>query len=572
MQHPADEEKPVDFTPWAKLAVTVVDTQVEGEAGLIGRRNRPVLEYCLDIGLRIEIEKQVAWPVNVTDDEVGDDCFKFWYGTIQIWQFQPQTGNPTLELDLEADVPDAEGKEVRWYFREGMGCRYVGHALARWRAAAQLKWLGEKVELKAADDPHLNPQVPPCSPPFHVDLPHHAFDDFSEVTPPAIHRPEQHRFSPALGATGSGRLGAAGKVAPGSTMEQGLSQALGELAPRGSLPGSSLTKDGGIFPLPKEQASLIKKSLENYVHLTDEELAVEAPPANPQWFNELLDKKGAITKLDLLEMQACRKSNHPGSLSGGADGCAKARELGEAIAKGDAMQVLAKLDAQSANAQVPETGHTAAHACVAAGSADLLRVVLKAQADVNIKDNSGHTPFTLADRRGREDLAKLLVATGATTPLAGSERDRDRKPAADERASELGARSAKVHPPSARAEAAARDRLDYSRWDKLHRDMMEEELHEQRVRCKELAEASGTHRQESLKLEDFGPTAFGLPADTPWPPADPATTNKGDFDYSRWDHIADFADKKFDADERFEHLQRNPVYEYRDGEKFRVIF
>lgn len=73
------------------------------------------------------------------------------------------------------------------------------------------------------------------------------------------------------------------------------------------------------------------------------------------------------------------------------------------------------------------------------------------------------------------------------------------------------------------------------------------------------------------KFEDLGPEAFGLPADTPWPP-DASLRKKGPFDYGHWDKIVEDVERQEKVLERYEHLQKNPKYEYRDGQKMQVIY
>ena len=73
------------------------------------------------------------------------------------------------------------------------------------------------------------------------------------------------------------------------------------------------------------------------------------------------------------------------------------------------------------------------------------------------------------------------------------------------------------------------------------------------------------------KFEDLGPEAFGLPADTPWPP-DASMRKKGPFDYGHWDKIVDDIERQEKVLDRYDQLQKNPQYEYRDGQKMQVIF
>ena len=47
------------------------------------------------------------------------------------------------------------------------------------------------------------------------------------------------------------------------------------------------------------------------------------------------------------------------------------------------------------------------------GKKDVVELIVRAGADVNAKQSDGDTPFSLADRKGLEDIKKLLLARGA---------------------------------------------------------------------------------------------------------------------------------------------------------------
>lgn len=79
------------------------------------------------------------------------------------------------------------------------------------------------------------------------------------------------------------------------------------------------------------------------------------------------------------------------------------------------------------------------------------------------------------------------------------------------------------------------------------------------------------HPRPTPKFEDLGPEAFGLPADTPWPP-DATLRKKGPFDYGHWDKIVEDVERQEKVLERYEKLQKDPKYEYRDGQKMQVIY
>jgi len=66
-------------------------------------------------------------------------------------------------------------------------------------------------------------------------------------------------------------------------------------------------------------------------------------------------------------------------------------------------------------------------------------------------------------------------------------------------------------------------------------------------------------------------SSIGLPADTPWPPTT-ATQSRGPFDYSRWDKICNDVERRDAVEERYDYLQKNPKYEWRNGERCRILF
>merc|ERR1719221_2250587 len=67
---------------------------------------------------------------------------------------------PKLE-GIERNVSD----EVAWYLREGMGRRYIWHALARWHAYAVKKWMKDE-QPEAIENPYAHPEPAPAFPPF----------------------------------------------------------------------------------------------------------------------------------------------------------------------------------------------------------------------------------------------------------------------------------------------------------------------------------------------------------------------------------------------------------------------
>lgn len=111
--------------------------------------------------------------------------------------------------------------------------------------------------------------------------------------------------------------------------------------------------------------------------------------------------------------------------------------------------------------------------------------------------------------------------------------------------------------------------FDYSKWNALEKEMMEDENIEERIRENEM---HAMKKKKPITMEEMGPESFGLPGDTPWPPPDPGLKRQGPFDYSRWDKVVEEADMHSLAEARYEYLQRNPQYEWKNGEKMRIIF
>merc|ERR1719353_92514 len=72
---------------------------------------------------------------------------------------------PEIVTKLD-DVHEEAAQEVEWFMKQGMGKRYIWHALARWHAHAVKRWCN--AELEKIEDPHLEPVEPPDFPPFKL--------------------------------------------------------------------------------------------------------------------------------------------------------------------------------------------------------------------------------------------------------------------------------------------------------------------------------------------------------------------------------------------------------------------
>ena len=76
MQDPENRKSSIAFTPWKEYELSVAEVQLEGtalklwrarsrapgEVNLIGRKDEPMLQFDLDLGMRVDVEKKVvAW-------------------------------------------------------------------------------------------------------------------------------------------------------------------------------------------------------------------------------------------------------------------------------------------------------------------------------------------------------------------------------------------------------------------------------------------------------------------------------------------------------------------------------
>jgi hypothetical protein len=97
------------------------------------------------------------------------------------------------------------------------------------------------------------------------------------------------------------------------------------------------------------------------------------------------------------------------------------RELLDAASDGDAARVK-ELLRKGANVNArDESGHTPLHHAAYRGHAEVAELLLERGADVNARDKDGHTPLHWAAAEGYADVARLLLERGADPSI----RDRD---------------------------------------------------------------------------------------------------------------------------------------------------
>jgi len=202
-----------------------------------------------------------------------------------------------------------------------------------------------------------------------------------------------------------------------------------------------------------------------------------------------------------------------------------------------------KADATKTNAE----GNTALMYAAHGGHEAICTALLEAFSPVKAKNKHGLTAEEMAQRRGFRSCAVLIQAYELAPKQEGTKA---------------------VEAPQKKEKKKAQLAFDYSKWDQLEKDMADDEQAELNVRIKERNEAE---KRPTPKMEDLGPEAFGLPPGTPWPPPDMNQKKKGPFDYSRWDKIVDDVEKHDKVVEKYEELQRNPKYEWKDGQKMQVL-
>eukprot|EP00438_Fugacium_kawagutii_P022655 Skav224879 [mRNA] locus=scaffold1112:216130:228109:+ [translate_table: standard] len=69
MQDTHDRKQSIALTPWSEYELSVAEVQLEGEVNLIGRKNEPMLQFDLDLGMRVDVEKKVSPPVSDDEDD-----------------------------------------------------------------------------------------------------------------------------------------------------------------------------------------------------------------------------------------------------------------------------------------------------------------------------------------------------------------------------------------------------------------------------------------------------------------------------------------------------------------------
>mmetsp|Transcript_72530 Transcript_72530/g.125861 ORF Transcript_72530/g.125861 Transcript_72530/m.125861 type:complete len:833 (-) Transcript_72530:86-2584(-) len=448
MQDPKDREKVYARTPWECFEVSVHEVEIDGEATLTGKREQALFVFDLDMGMRIHIEKKIQY---ATKDE--EEVSNIWPGIVQLIHFQEGNMKPDLIVKLDEAEPEV-AKEVGWYMREGMGKRYIWHALARWQAYAVKKWC--KVEAPEIEDPYSNPMLPPSFPPFKEDERRRLADAERQdrelrakgfigdsKRPKAI---EELKEGENLLAKGLEREVFRNQDEQPSAIQASSSSAaapfIGEKEdvedPYESPPvsddeddedddaeGAEWELDESTMELRRKGAKPKMKKFSRFPFLPSMLCGVGGPATDwlrpkeyaighPEWNKGVETReKGRLTALDMILDKARKKREEMAKLANGKLIAMKALELCEAIGKNDVMQAFAKLDDMTANCPHPESGRCAAHYCVEHKNKELLEMVIQARADLNVKDTFGQTPLMMAARQSDSELSKMLLDGGA---------------------------------------------------------------------------------------------------------------------------------------------------------------
>eukprot|EP00812_Abedinium_dasypus_P004707 NODE_1586_length_1106_cov_323.842055.p1 GENE.NODE_1586_length_1106_cov_323.842055~~NODE_1586_length_1106_cov_323.842055.p1 ORF type:complete len:323 (-),score=137.96 NODE_1586_length_1106_cov_323.842055:121-945(-) len=227
-------------------------------------------------------------------------------------------------------------------------------------------------------------------------------------------------------------------------------------------------------------------------------------------------------------------------------------------------------------------GNTALLFSAHRGAQQMIELLLRVKADPSLANNEGNTALMYAANGGHESLCTaLLEAFASSAPknrfgLNAEEmavRRGFKSCAVLIQAYELAPKregdDAVLEPKKKEKKPEVKLSFNYSKWDALNKEMEADETLETDIINNERAQLM---QKPMPTMEEMGPECFGLPSDTPWPPPDNTQLLKGPFDYSRWDKIIYECEMQAKADDRAEYFERNPTYEWRDGEKCRIIF
>eukprot|EP00931_Biecheleriopsis_adriatica_P115036 TRINITY_DN90887_c0_g1_i1.p1 TRINITY_DN90887_c0_g1~~TRINITY_DN90887_c0_g1_i1.p1 ORF type:complete len:838 (+),score=245.76 TRINITY_DN90887_c0_g1_i1:69-2516(+) len=436
MKDPENRKRILAKTPWQGYELSIAEVQLEGEFNLIGRKSQPMLQFDLDLGMRVDVEMKVEGREKRDED--------YWPGVAQIIHFDNQNLQPPIITRLQ-ELPDDVAPEVNWYLQDGMGKHFIWHGLARWHAYAVKKWL--KQDSSTMEDPYCNPLPAPAFPPFleearkqHEEEIRRVLlseDDDDDDSALAEDLQLSHSFpsssSRAAAILGRKMLseqeGNPGYVSPPTSDDEGDFDHL-----------EAFEFSEGSFEQIRRGGPVKRKKFRRYPFLPSMLCGLGGPAkdwlrpkeyaiGHPEWTDAsassclagaLKTTAGGVTHLDMILEKARKRREEFERLSAGKLVSMRAADLCDAIEKGDVMKTFAKLDEESASCPHPDTGRCAAHCCIAKGSQEFLLMVLEARADVNAKDSFGQTALMMAAKQGDHASVKALLEAGADAAATDS--------------------------------------------------------------------------------------------------------------------------------------------------------
>lgn len=446
MQDPNDGKRSIASTPWSEYELSIAEVQLEGEVNLIGRKREPMLQFDLDLGMRVDVEKKVVGrPKNDETD--------YWPGIVQIVHFDNENQRPALITRLE-ELPEDIAQEVGWYLQEGMGSRFIWHGLARWQAYAAQKWL--KQAPAHIEDPRSNPEAPPAFPPFLRAARKRYEDEIRQILLGSDDEEESEQEQLPTSQLRFQDLGMVGSANAANLMSRRiLSEADGH--PGYASPPISDDEDDfdptapyefveGTFERKRKGAPQNMKKFGRYPFMPSMLAGLGGPAkdwlppkehaiGHPEWFQNQGHLTGlapssisqpsrllsnGVTHLDTILEKARKRREEFEASSVNKLISIKAADLCAAIENGDVMKAFAKLDDKTASCPHPDTGRCAAHYCIARGSHELLRMVLEARADPDTRDSFGQTPLMMAAKQGDQEAAQVLLDAGADAAATDS--------------------------------------------------------------------------------------------------------------------------------------------------------
>mmetsp|Transcript_34665 Transcript_34665/g.80898 ORF Transcript_34665/g.80898 Transcript_34665/m.80898 type:complete len:819 (+) Transcript_34665:23-2479(+) len=437
MQDSSDRKKSIASTPWQHYELSIAEVQLEGEVNLIGKKDEPMLQFDIDLGMRVDVEKRVV-------DRASNDDTDYWPGIAQIVHFDNENMKPSIITRLQ-ELPEDVAPEVNWYLQEGMGRQFIWHGLARWHAYAVQKWLKQQIA-PAVQDPRDCPVSAPSFPPFLVAARKRYEDEIRQILLNSDDEEEDVKATSLLEDMEQDaglRLPLVGPNQIHSMSRKILSEFDGYpeyVSPPVSDdeddfdPAAPYEFSDDTFECKRKGAPPKMKKFGRYPFLPSMLAGLGGPSkdwlppkqhaiAHPEWFQtatKSVVNTNGVTHLDHILEKARKRREEFAASSANKLISMRAADLCLAIEKGDAMKAFAKLDEETASCPHPDTGRCAAHYCIAKSSHEMLRMVLEARADPDARDSFGQTALMMAAKQGDDESAKILLEAGADATLTDS--------------------------------------------------------------------------------------------------------------------------------------------------------